>query len=260
MILILGGLGFVGSAFARYFNRLGIPHQVVDKDNYADLIGTHCDVLINANGNSKKFLALQDPLREFDETVRSVRASLTHFKTGYYVHLSTCDVYPDCTSPQATQEDQEPDISKQSPYGFHKYLAEQCVRYAAPKWLIIRMGGFVGPGLRKNPIFDIMQGGPLWVDPTSELQYLHTEKNAEIVHQLIQKDISHEVINICGQGLVCLEDVIRLTGKSVEVKPDSQLVRYNVSIEKVSRLLFIPNSRDTVMQFVKQELGISPLE
>lgn len=102
MIFILGGRGFVGSAFVRYCQQNRLEHTVIDRANYAEFIGHSCDVLINANGNSKKFLAHQQPLQDFDASVRSVRASLIDFHAALYIYLSSCDVYPDCSSPILT--------------------------------------------------------------------------------------------------------------------------------------------------------------
>ena len=129
------------------------------------------------------------------------------------------------------------------PYGFHKSLAEQCVRYAAPDWLIFRMGGFVGPGLRKNAIYDILHGGPLWLDPRSELQFLLTDRLAEIVIDLAARDIHNEVFNLCGNGVVSLTEVIEATGREVAVNPASPRVRYEVSVDKISRYVEPPSTR-----------------
>ena len=123
MIFIIGGGGFVGSAFVRSCAKAGKEFSIINRQNYGEFVGKRCDVLINANGNSKKFLAQKDPLQDFDASVRSVRASLIDFRHDYYIYLSSCDVYPDCSSPETTSEDQKLDVSEQSPYGFHKYLA-----------------------------------------------------------------------------------------------------------------------------------------
>ena len=80
MIYILGGEGFVGSAYARLLRELDEPFIVVTRANYGSLRGSACSVLINANGNSRKFLATRDPLRDFDASVRSVAASLEDFR------------------------------------------------------------------------------------------------------------------------------------------------------------------------------------
>src|SRR5213592_4755130 len=147
----------------------------------------------------------------------------------------------------------ELDVARQSPYGFHKYLAEQCVRHVARRWLIVRMGGFVGPEMKKNPIFDILNGKPLWLDPGSELQFLHTDDNARIVFDLISTGLEREVVNVCGQGLISLREVMDAVGQTVPVKPGSPQVRYDVSIEKLSRLMPVPPTRETVLTFIGAE-------
>lgn len=258
MIYLIGGRGLVGSAFARVCEASGRPYTILDRETYPKLIGSSCELVINANGNSRKPLATQDPLADFDASVRSVRSSLADFRFQRYVYLSSCDVYPDCSSPELTSEQRQPDITRQSPYGFHKYAAEQCVRHVASRlhkdWLIFRCGGFVGSGLKKNAIFDILSGGPLWLDPSSELQFLHTEDAARLVLALVDNGTRNEVFNLCGRGTVSLREVIAHTGRSVAVNPRSPLVRYEVDIGKISRALpaphVIPDTRATVLRYV----------
>jgi nucleoside-diphosphate-sugar epimerase len=254
-VLILGGRGLVGSAFARLCARSGRSCTVVGRADYAAMAGRGCDILINANGNSSKPMAAREPLAEFDASVRSVRSSLVDFRFRRYVHISSCDVYPDCSSPENTGEAQSLDPARQSPYGFHKHLAERCVMHGAPDWLIFRCGGFVGPGLRKNAIFDILHGGPLFLDPQSELQFLHTDRAAEIVFRLVDQGVSREIFNLCGRGLVRLEEAAALAPGPAPVKPGSPRVRYEVSIEKISRHAEIPETRAAVLDYVRAELA-----
>src|SRR5258708_5838527 len=253
-VFILGGRGLVGSGFARHCQRIGRPHVVIDRQNYASYVGQSCELLVNANGNSRKALAAREPLPEFDASVRSVRASLIDFRFKQYLHISSCDVYPDCSSPRTTQESQIPDPAQQTPYGFHKYLAEQCVRHGASDWVICRCGGFVGPGLKKNAIYDILRGGPLFLDPASELQFLHTDSAADIVFQLLNKGAAREVFNLCGHGVVRLGEVAELAGAPVPVQPGSPTVRYEISLEKIGLLVSVPETRPTVLEFVREQL------
>lgn len=256
MVFILGGNGFVGSAIVRYCIGSGIGHRVITRENYADLQNIPCTIFINANGNSKKFLAEDQPLVEFDASVRSVRSSLVDFKFERYVHLSSCDVYPDCSSPSSTLEDMDVDVTQQSHYGFHKYLAELCVRHSARHWLIIRMGGFVGLGMKKNPIFDILNGRPLWLDPASELQYMHTDTFSNILFDLINRNVNNQVINVCGQGTISLKEVIDCTGAKVITMPSCPLVRYEASVERLSSMVSVPVSRSAVLEFVTAQLSL----
>ena len=238
----------------RYCRAHKLNHEVIHRGNYKDYAGKSCDLLINADGNSVKHLAREDPLEEFDRSVRSVRASLADIDAQIYVYLSSCDVYPDCSSPELTKEDARPVASGQSTYGFHKSLAEECVRHAANRWLIIRPGGFVGPGLRKNAIFDVLQGGPLWLNPGSALQYLHTDDAARIVFRLVEQGLEGEVFNVCGDGVIELNEVIEYIGQPVEVSTGSPTVLYDVSIEKLRKVVPVPSTRETVLDFVKDQL------
>jgi len=250
MIFLLGGRGLVGSAFARVCHATGRPYAILDRDTYHDYIEQRCTLLINANGNSRKPLAKQDPLADFDASVRSVRSSLNDFQFERYIHLSSCDVYPDCSTPALTTEHQVPAVTSQSTYGFHKYLAEQCVQHAAADWLIFRLGGFVGPQLKKNAIFDILHGGPLWLDPASELQFLHTDDAARIVLSLAERAVSREIFNLCGRGTIALSEVIDRAARPISINPGSPCVRYDVSIAKISQWTEVPQTRATVFGFV----------
>jgi len=250
MIFILGGNGFVGSAFSRFCQRNNLEHVVITRENYDEFKGMKSDILVNANGNSSKLLSKKDPLKDFLQTVESVRKSLLDFEFSKYILLSSCDVYPDCSSPDNTYEKIELNVSKQSIYGFHKYLSEQCIIHSESNWLIVRLGSMVGNKLRKNAIYDILHGGPLWLNPQSQLQFLNTDDVAQIVFDLIKQVSKNDVINVCGNGLVKLQNILDKTG-SVEVKPESPIVKYNVNIEKLNKLVTVPDSMKTVINFIK---------
>ncbi|WP_413173121.1 NAD-dependent epimerase/dehydratase family protein [Anabaena azotica] len=255
-VFILGGQGFVGSAYARWAVANQIDYTVITRDNYAEYVGSSCDLFINANGNSRKYLAKESPLEEFDASVRSVKKSLIDFHSNCYIHLSSCDVYPDCSQPSTTKEDNIINISQQSPYGFHKYLAEQCVIHSHSNWIIFRMGGFVGNGMKKNPIFDILQGQRLWVHPQSQLQYINTDAAASIVLELaLSGKYKNEIFNICGEGLIELMEVINLVGSQVKVEPNSPKVNYEISLEKIQQVVKLPQTRETVLKFVENQVG-----
>ena len=252
---ILGGGGLVGSAVVRACEAAGRSYTVIGRENYASMRGKTCDVFVNANGSSRKLLADRDPLADFEANVRSVRASLVDFHFRRYAHVSSCDVYPDCSSPRSTREDIALDPGRQSAYGFHKSLAEQCVRHAAGDWLILRCGGFVGPGLKKNAIFDILNGGPLFLDPDSALQFLHTDRAASILFRLLESGARNEVFNVCGKGVVRLSEAAALAPAPVPVQPGSPLVRYEISLEKLSGIVEPPETRPEVLAFVRSELA-----
>ncbi|MDX2181872.1 MAG: NAD(P)-dependent oxidoreductase [Bryobacteraceae bacterium] len=253
MIFILGGRGFVGSAFVRFCQTRGLEHSVVDRDNYAAHTGRACSLFVNANGNSSKLLSKSDPMRDFEASVRTVRASLTDFRFDRYLHLSSCDVYPDCSSPETTREDQPLDPARQSAYGFHKFLAEQCVIHSGSNWTIFRLGGMTGPGLRKNAVFDILQGGPLWLDPESALQFMPTDDVARIAME-VAADSSRQIFNLCGSGLATLKNLMAVVPWPVTVRPDSPRVRYEVSVAKIGAVATLPDSGASTASFLAAQI------
>jgi len=255
VIYIIGGRGYVGSGFVRYCRARGLAHQVITRETYDEFAGTACDVLVNANGNSRKFLADRDPLAEFDQSVRSVAVSLSAFKAGAYVLISTGDVYDDPSSPATSGEDRELDLSGMSRYGLHKSLAEQLVMGAHPDWLVVRAGGFVGPGIKKNAVFDILTGAKIWLSPASELQFIHTDHAAELVMGIVEAGgAGRQIVNLGGQGTVNLGELHAAVGSRGAFDPAAPTVRYELSLARLAALspIPIPHSRDEVSCFAAQ--------
>jgi nucleoside-diphosphate-sugar epimerase len=252
VIYIIGGRGYVGSGFARYCRARGLPHQVITRENYEDFAGTSCDVLVNANGNSRKFLADREPVAEFDQSVRSVAVSLSAFKAGSYVLISTGDVYADPSGPATTDEAHDLDLGGMSRYGLHKSLAERLVMGAHPDWLVVRAGGFVGPGIKKNAVFDILRGAKIWLSPASELQFIHTDHAAELIMRIVESGgAGRQVVNLGGQGTVSLGEFHAAVGSSGTFDPAAPTVRFELSLNKLAALspVAIPHSRDEVSRF-----------
>jgi len=254
--VVLGGHGFVGSAVVEEATRRGWTVHGVGRNEYESAKGLTCDVLVNANGNSRKYLAAHEPKTEFDASVRSVLQSLHDFKYGLYLHLSSIDVYSNVTDPAQNTEEAPLDIQALSPYGFHKCLAEQCVRHYARPWLIFRMGGFVGAGLWKNSIYDLLKRVPLRVDPDSEYQYMHKRDLARMVLDVYERGQANDVFNICGTGCVSLRSIAALIpGAAVEATKDGRREHYEISTAKLQRLMTVPQSAESVKAFVEAVLA-----
>lgn len=260
-IFLIGGNGFVGSAYARLFAERGLEFRLVTRENAEHLAGQPCDILINANGNSKKFMADREPLWEFDASTRSVAVALDMFKPRLCVHLSTGDVYPDQSSPEVTGEDQVIDVARLSRYGLHKYLAELLVRGTQEQWLILRMGGFVGQGLKKNAVFDMLNGAPVWLAPDSELQFIATDNAARVVWSMVESGVANEVVNLGAEGVVQLGWLHAQMRSRSSFKSDAKIIRFELSTEKLRRLSTapLPRAADDVLSFVSAA-GSRPLD
>lgn len=256
-VIILGGRGFLGAALCAEAGRLGWEVLPVGRADYDNCAGAACDLIINADGNSKKYLADRDPNLDFDLSVRSVARSLHDFRAGLYLYLSSIDVYPNKSNPSCNHEETPIAPDKISAYGFHKFLAEQIVRRSAPAWIILRLGGFVGAGLKKNSIYDMLYGQPLRVHPDSRYQYMDTAVMAAIAFRLAENTHAKSIFNLTGEGTVSLREIARLipgdplAGAPAAVAPE----HYEVNVSKIKMFAEIPPTRRTVENYVKGMLA-----
>jgi nucleoside-diphosphate-sugar epimerase len=249
-VCILGNKGFVGSAIERFLSEKGVAVEGINRDNYEQLKGTECDIFINAAGSSSKRLAFERSEEDFRKNVAETLSSLLDFRFAKYIYISTIDVYNNVSDPVANSEVAEIDPSRLSNYGLHKWLGEQLVKKYAKKWLILRLGGMVGKGLKKNAIFDLLNRKSLFVHPESRYQYIGTDEVARILWAL--KDKEGEVFNVCGDGTVSLEEIadalgVRLPRENYSLKKEV----YDINIEKLKLAAKVPKTKELVVQFCR---------
>lgn len=253
-LFVLGGSGFVGSAVVRAARRRGLRVTAITRENYPRHVGRRCDLLVNANGNSRKYLAERDPLADFDASVTSVLRSLVDFPCDRYVYLGSVDVYPRADRPRFSRETARIDPGRLSRYGLHKHLAEQLVQRYAARWFIARLGGMVGPGLWKNPIYDILHDRPLHVDVDSCYQYIGTDAVAEIVLDALERQPRDGILNVCGRGSIALREVLPLVPtyrlRYAEERPRRE--RFEVDTGRLAAWCRVPETQATVREFIRR--------
>jgi nucleoside-diphosphate-sugar epimerase len=252
-VAVIGSSGFVGSAFVRHVRREGHELLEVTRDSYPEMAGTECDVVVDASANASKVLAEQRPYEDFHRSVSHRIRTLADFPSAFHVHVSSVDVYDDLASPATTTETTLPNPARQSRYGFHKYLAEQCVMHSAPRWLIVRLAGMVGPGLRKNPVFDIANGLPLRIHPDSAYQFMSTDDAARITWWLVKRDITNDVYNVCGRGLISPRRIAELADRPIDLSllpPEATPRVVHVSHARLESLIDVPSTESAVRGFL----------
>lgn len=254
-VTVIGAKGFVGSAFVRLLqSRPNVELVCVTRENFDSLPTAPGDIVIEAACNPKKFLATENPLADFEASVTHRLKTLLRFPADLQAHISSVDVYGDLTSPATTSEDSPIDLAATSRYGLHKLLAEELVRHYAPHWLILRLAGMVGPELRKNPVFDILNSQPLRIHPDSRYQYMLTDEVARIVWKLIERGAVGEIFNICGNGTITMREIATLAGRKLNLSAlprDATPRIVEASNEKIRRLFPIPKTADVVWGFVR---------
>jgi len=250
-VALLGCDGFVGSAFARLFQRAGLQFTPVNRKSYSAHRGKAWDIVIDAASSSKKFIAEENPLIDMNASVGHCLNVLVDFPSQKHVLVSSVDVYTKLDNPAATSEATGILPQLLTNYGFHKFLSELLVLRHAPHALIFRLAGMVGPGLKKNPVFDIIKQLPLRIHPNSQYQFLHTDDVAEIVWGLILSLPAGEIVNVCGRGLISPYQIAEIAGSDLDLSQVSGPPRIvDISIEKLSQLTNIPSTFDTISRFL----------
>lgn len=255
---VLGGKGMLGGDLVVFLAK-HFSVEAIDKDTYESCKGKSYDVLINANGNSKRFWANDHPLEDFYASTVSVYQSIADFSFTTYIYLSSSDVYEDHTSPLSTREEQAINPRNLSPYGFHKYLSEEIVKHATKHYLILRSSLILGSNLRKGPFYDILQGNPLFVTLKSKLQIITTKAIADTIHYLVQSEITNKTLNMGGKGVFTLSSVKSLFKKPVTVSPDAKTQQYEMNVETLQAHYPLKTSAEYVEEFFKHHGYISTL-
>ncbi len=253
-VLVLGSAGFIGSAIAAEAARLGHEVVGVGRERYAAFVGTACDILVNACGNARKYLDERDPVAGYEKSVSSTLRALRDFHYGVFVQISSGAVYPREDSPAENSEDIRLAPPLPTLYGFHKWMAEQLVLQHAPRHVILRIGGAVGPGLRKNPVYDLLAGAPLYVHPDSRFQFIDSRDAARAVFDLCARESSGgRIYNLCGRGTVSVRQVARWAGK--DIPPDAESlprVCAELNLAKVAAGWDLPSTEDSVRRFIRE--------
>lgn len=249
-IAVVGAEGFVGSAFHRQLGLRGHQAEGVTRKNFLEKAGQTWDLVVDAAGNSRKYLAEQEPWKEFELSVGHKKAVLQAYPAKTHLHISSVDVYRELSLEKETRENSAVGQGA-SVYGFHKWLAEELVRFHARSWLMVRLAGMVGPGLKKNPVFDVMTGQKVRIHPDSEYQFLSTDEAARLSLDLWAQGVVGEIYNVCGEGTITPREIAKLAGKKLETSGEGEEPRkVRVNLEKLKKRTPIPQTKETITAFL----------
>lgn len=150
---LIGFSGFVGSTLLKQ----AAFDALFRSANIGDIAGRSFDVVVCAGAPAQKWIANKDPAADR----RQIDALIAHLGTircDTFVLISTIDVFKDSTG---VDEETPVDETGLHAYGLHRRLLERFVEEQFPNRLIVRLPGLVGPGLRKNVIFDFLNDNNL---------------------------------------------------------------------------------------------------
>lgn len=150
---LIGFSGFVGSSLLKqkYFNELYRSNNIHEIEN------REFDMVICAGAPAQKWIANLDPIDD-RKKIDSLIDHLRTIKCNTLILISTVDVF---NNPIGVDESSTVEEIELQAYGFHRRLLEKYVELNFPNHLIVRLPGLVGPGLRKNVIFDFLNNNNL---------------------------------------------------------------------------------------------------
>lgn len=145
---LIGFTGFVGSTLLKQTHFEFLYRST----NISDIEDQSFDTIVCAGAPAQKWIANREP--EADR--QKIEGLITHLKTTKcktFILISTVDVFK---SSAGVDEDTPVDELALNAYGLHRRLLEKFVENHFANHLIVRLPGLVGPGLRKNVIFDFL--------------------------------------------------------------------------------------------------------
>lgn len=151
--VLIGFSGFVGSTlleqahFSALFRSTNI-HEIENRE---------FDLVVCAGAPAQKWIANRDPVDD-RKKIESLINHLRTIKCKKFILISTVDVFK---APIGVDESTPVDESGLHAYGLHRRLLEKFVEQHFKSHLIVRLPGLVGPGLRKNVIFDFLNNNNL---------------------------------------------------------------------------------------------------
>lgn len=150
---LIGFTGFVGTTLIKQHT---FEHHF-RSTNINEIDGKDFDLVVSAAAPAQKWIANLEP----EADLQKIKGLIAHLKTircKTFVLISTVDVFK---SPYGVNEDTLVEEAGLHPYGLHRRLLETFVEDRFPSHLIVRLPGLVGPGLRKNVIFDFLNNNNL---------------------------------------------------------------------------------------------------
>ena len=252
MIFIVGGKGLTGSAFVRNLEKKNIEFKIIQKENKEEFFGKNCDVLIFANGNAIKYKANEDPFFDFYASISSIAEYIHKINSKLFVLLSSIEVYDQHLSLETSKEDTTIDEQNLDPYGYHKFLAEKYVKRFANNYLIFRLPALVGIGTRKNPIYDFLHNHKkVMISPDSQLNVLNTDRIADIVLKIIDKNIQNEIFNLASTNSIRLGDIKNIVNFDSEYTEECEkyLQKYFINTEKIQKYVKLYTSEEAIIEY-----------
>lgn len=187
---LVGASGLIGQSLKEFFD-FGLH---VNSKNPVENFYT--ELLVIAAPSAEKWKANLNPISDW-LGCEDLLQRLGQIRCGRAVLFSTVDVYE---SPSMATELST--LIEREGYGRNRLLLEQRIAGLFKSLTVLRLGGLVGPGLKKNPIYDMKFANRLEaLDGNAEMQFLPLEGLGREFRSHQFREFDGSILNITSPPL-----------------------------------------------------------
>jgi len=150
---LIGHSGFVGETLQKQISF----SELYRSSNAKKMRGKSFSICVCSAAPAAKWIANRDPDAD-RANIDALIGNLDRVQCRRFILISTVDVFG---SPIGVDESSPVEEDGLHAYGLHRRLLEKFVESRFENHLVVRLPGLVGPGLRKNVIFDFLNDNNL---------------------------------------------------------------------------------------------------
>lgn len=227
-ICVLGYTGFVGSAVYKLLQNVD-GHIIFGVNSHTYLDVNDFDVVINCAGFSEKYIANKNP-NKMELVENSIFEKISNLRFKSLIHISSIEAELELDS-----------------YGILKKQMEQRILSKYKQATVLRLGGIIGGGLKKNVIFDIINNKLLFVTADSIYNFITTDEITNIVLYLMN-NVIEGVINVGASKSILVLEIVKLLRKDVVYGSKKEV--YNIDVSRLSSFYSVKSSKDYIEEFM----------
>jgi len=214
---IVGASGLVGSLLREIFSA-----HCYNSSNIGEIAGMRFDTIWVAAPSAVKWKANADPEADMNGIFYLLNlVSTAHARR--IVHFSTVDVYGGQQLATGPSEDSDP--QSDCPYGSHRLFLEKS--WEADVVQAVRLPGLFGKGLKKNIIFDLLEGRNYEnISLASAYQWYDLGDLPNLISEINNE--KHTIINVAVEPVQTSDIVSKIFPDVIEKCTGTSAVKYDM--------------------------------
>lgn len=248
---VTGADGFLGKRLCSFLEKKGYDVVRYGSDNL-DIrnefkISNDIEAIYHLAALNKPYFSKTNPMETFRTNVLGTLNLLEAVKSSNVkkiIFTSSILVYKNL---KKTKETDSVAYNGIYPYGLEKLIAEEYIKIYSGlsgfEYIIFRISGIYGPGMRKNPVFDIIQGFlngkvKLFVNRNSVYNFVYIDD----VVSALEKSLNwkNEILNISSDENAKIIDIYNFISKNfakkdVKIEDEKTIIKIFGNNKKIKK-------------------------